>query len=101
MFQSQIQLVRSSDEVMVRADCCDTDTWEDHTTKGLTFERIYRSMRQTLMVGLECSVAWNQSFAKGSESFVGYFQVFSGETATTLKSTSLFAYLGYVLLKNC
>lgn len=64
------------------------------------FYNIYRSVHQRLFSCKDDKVFWEYCNPSLRDSFVGYLQLFSGKTSTTLTSSAFFAYPIHVALLN-
>lgn len=64
------------------------------------FNRFYKDVRKKMMGPFDSRVVCGERAVENRESFVGFLQIFSDKTATTLKITALVTYPPHAILLN-
>ena len=65
------------------------------------FHDMYKAVRQRVMSSSDRTLVWNDNDASFPESFVGFLQLFSDKTASSLTSSAFVAYPLHAVLLNC
>ena len=78
----------------------DGTTYQSTPMETDHFHDVYNSVRRRVFSTADAKVIWNEDSPSTPRSFVGYLQLFSDKTATTLTSSAFVAYPLHAVLLN-